>query len=83
METLREFLKEQEENIVWFLTPSGLVSGKLQIHPDGFDKAQNLILSSAVFFSGDISIDIYEATILLDHISGWGAGEPIFIDKEY
>jgi hypothetical protein len=59
-----------------------LVSGKLSIHPDGYSKAQTAVLSNALFYSGDIAIDIIEAVIRVDQISGWGEGEPSFIDRE-
>ena len=82
MKTLIEFLKEEEENEIWLLIPSGLVSGNLPIHPDGFENAAIITLSDALFYSGDIAINILSAAIPLNQICGWGSGAPTFIDKD-
>lgn len=82
MKTLIEFLKEEEENEIWLLIPSGLVSGNLPIHPSGFENATVITLTDALFYSGDIAINILSAAIPLNQICGWGSGVPTFIDKD-
>lgn len=77
---LMKFLEDQEGNEIWVLTPSGLISGTLNTLEN--NNAATIILSDAVFYTGDIAVNIGNASIKTDQICGWGDSVPTFIDKE-
>lgn len=71
MEELTKFLEQHEDQKrIWVLTHGGLVSGKLNTL-EARDP-EKIILSDALYLSGGAPVDLDTATIIVEHVIGWG-----------
>lgn len=74
---LQDFITQWQDGTteVWFLTPAGVIHGKLAQNRG--EVVESIILFDAVYIPGGEPLDLGIATILADQISGWGVSPKI------
>ena len=71
---LMQFLEREEDNVVWLLVSSGLVSGTLNKQTE--ESEDTIILENALLHQGDLEIQLGKSSVAIDGISCWGNGTP-------
>jgi len=76
---LVEFVEGNLKEIVWFLTPGGLISGNLH----DIDKdAHSIGVTKAFHHTGSVKLYLGDISINADQVSAWGLDEPTPPEEE-
>lgn len=74
-----QFLRANENGMVWFAIPGGLISGKL----DKLDiKTHVFGLRGAAYHTGSFKLDLGDSSVLADDVSAWGLSMPTLLAEE-
>lgn len=70
---LVEFIESNINELVWLLTPGGLIYGKL----NDLDKdAHSIGIKQAFHHAGNVKLSLGDISVNADQVSAWGWDEP-------